>query len=134
MRKGGRKRFRDAAGGTHRPAGLHRDDGVFPRDGGELEVYIAPVLSARGRNEARDADGSVTPWWRSGRGPTPWWRNEWRVSGKAKRLVPSNDELLLRDVVSAIDVAAVAELHELSDDASHPSFRSRVSTLLVSRV
>ena len=51
---------------------------------------------------------------------------------REKRLVPSDDEVLLGDVERAIDVAAVSELHELSDDAGHLLF-VRVGDVTTSR-
>ena len=113
--------MRGAAAGTHRTALLHREGGVLARDGGELEVHVAPVLPAAGKRRGRArAD-------QSSRGPPGGLAFPFASVSSLLRVsasvVPSDDELFVGDVERARDVTVVGELHEPRDDR-HLRFRS----------
>ena len=95
---------------------------MLARDGGELEVHVAPVLpAAEKRMGRRRARGSVIA--RStGRARVPL-RERFVLASPGPSLVPSNDELFVGDVERARDVTVVGELHEPRDDG-HLCFRS----------
>ena len=94
---------------------------MLARDGGELEVHVAPVLPAAGKRRGRARAGQSSRGPREGsRSPPRAFRFVLRVSAS---LVPSDDELFVGDVERARDVTVVGELHEPRDDG-HLCFRS----------
>ena len=113
---------RDEAGrgNTHRAALLERERRVPARDGGVLEVHVAPVLPARvGSFGARSVSHLATG--RIVRGaaregiPACVAQPQPPRDGRA----PPDDELLVGDVEGASDLAPRAELNQLTHDAGH---------------